>query len=486
MGFFPELIAGLFGVVNQQTASCRVEVHQTTHETAQRATSNTQQAKKPPVTPAQPTLIKEPDDLGTPDLPRPNEVPWLNDPRKAKAALTALDHGRPYTWQWERYYLKREALEEVVYKQEQYCYDDFWSDMRECWKLLHHPFWSAYIAGHFPDPQAVKGNPMLTREICVLDVKELKSRQSDSLVKESVYTLGVLQNGLFNDRWQPENITDRDKWYFRKVLMQYGLEVPPSDEPDPIPFAELFIGAVFGVKVTPEKRLSSCDFIQGDEPFEDRVRRIQEEGLVTEWRISGCEDDMFYSLPTDTRYANWAVSDARKALKARKILAGGDYPEVRSAVMEGVDLDQLEKVLVKDLGLSSRAWRRIQQEHFSSMADELTLADLITRDYHNWLVGANDSASTEIKEYLYQHHYVIRPEDMPMDERTHFAYLGLPVRIRDGLRYPGRVETIDDLVRCCSGKDPVFTLRYTRGIGKKSMEAIQARLVELGFLANAQ
>ncbi len=296
----------------------------------------------------------------------------------------------------------------------------------------------------------------------------------------------MLQNGLFNDRWQPENITDRDKWYFRKVLMQYGLEVPPSDEPDPIPFAELFIGAVFDVKVTPEKRLSSYDFIQGDEPFEDRVRRIQEEDLVTEWRISGCEDDMFYSLPTDTIYASWAVSDARKALKARKILAGGDYPEVRSAVMEGVDLDQLEKVLVKDLGLSSRAWRRIQQEHFSSIADELTLADLITRDYHNWLVGANDSASTEIKEYLYQHHYVIRPEDMPMDERTHFAYLGLPVRIRDGLRYPGRVETIDDLVRCCSGKDPVFTLRYTRGIGKKSMEAIQARLVELGFLANAQ
>lgn len=73
-----------------------------------------------------------------------------------------------------------------------------------------------------------------------------------------------------------------------------------------------------------------------------------------------------------------------------------------------------------------------------------------------------------------------------MDENTHIAYLGLPIRIADCLRYPGRVETVDDLIRCCSGNDPVFSLKDTRGIGKKSLETIRIRLTELGFLDNPQ
>ena len=104
----------------------------------------------------------------------------------------------------------------------------------------------------------------------------------------------------------------------------------------------------------------------------------------------------------------------------------------------------------------------------------------------NATVTVLHSASTDIKEYLYRHKYVVRPEEMPMDENTHIAYLGLPIRIADCLRYPGRVETVDDLIRCCSGNDQVFSLKDTRSIGKKSLETIRIRLTELGFLVIPQ
>ncbi len=318
----------------------------------------------------------------------------------------------------------------------------------------------------------------------MLDIEGFKSRQTHSLIKDGVYTLGILQTSLFSDRWQPKGINDMDKWYFRKILMQYGLEVPPSDQPDPIPFAELFIGAVFGVKVTPQQRLSSYSFIVGDEPLEDRVQRIQKEGLIYRNAISDCEDVLFYLYPeNDYRGTNRALRYTRRDLKARKILAGGEYPEVRNAMMEGVDLEQLDKISVQDSGLSRRAQRRIR-EYFRH-DDTFTVADLV-RTYHDWLIYEDTTAATEIKEYLYQHGYVMRPENMPMDKRTHIAYLGLPTRVRMSLRYPGNVETVDDLVRCCSGNDPVFSLRYAEGIGKKSMEIIRARLVEFGFLTDSQ
>lgn len=520
MGFFTNFLRSALGATVVQTEACHDEIRQIVHEfTARQASSSAQHANyrsaddsssvsssihsgtqhatfsqrrsepvnvtQPPATSTQPAFIKEPDDLGTPNLPLPDEVPWLDDSRKTRIALEILERDDwGMSCDWNKYYVERKAVEEIVSKQEQRCYDYFWQRLRDCWKMLQHPFWKAYLAGHFPDPQVVKGIPALVKEICVLDVKELKYRQAQSLIEDDVYTLGMLQSSLFSDRWQPTGINDMDKWYFRKVLMQYGLEVPPSDEPEPIPFAELFIGTVFGVKVTPQKRLSSYDFIQGDESLEDRVRRVQEEGLVPECAMKDCEDVLFYQYPEsygcDT---GWALRDARRSLKARKILAGGNYPEVRSAMVEGVDLDQLEKILVKDLSLSSRAQRGIR-EYFVSRS-VVTVADLV-RTYHDWLVYEDSVASIEIKEYLYQHDYVIRPEDMPMDERTHIAYLKLPTRVRMQLRYPGRVETVDDLVRCCSGNDPVFSLRYTEGIGKKSMEAIRARLVELGFLTDSQ
>lgn len=511
MGFFAEFLRGVISMTVVQTATCRTETRQVVHESTTRQTSSniqrhtsTQKTSSStqerasaqgqpkranpapsPAPAAQPTLIKQPDDLGTPGLPLPDEVSWLDNAQKTRIALDILERGEwGMSYRWNEYYVERKAVEEIVSQQEQRYYDSFWQTLRDCWTMLRHPFWKAYLAGHFPNPQAVGHDTVLVREICVLDVKEFKYRQSQRLIEDEVYTLGMLQSSLFNDRWQPAGINEMDRWYLRKVLMQYGLNVPLSDQPEPIPFAELFIGAVFGVKVTPEQRLNSYDFIQGDEPLEDRVRRVQEEDLVPEYAIRDCEDALFYLYPEGPGCrSDWALDYAREALRARKILAGGDYPELRSAVVEGVDLDQLEKILVKDLSLSLRARRRIQ-EYFRD-GSTITVADLV-RTYHDWLINEDSTAASEIKEYLYQHNFVVRPEDMPMDERTHVAYLRLPFRVRKQLRYPGRVETVDDLVRCCSGNDPVFSLQYTRGIGKKSMEVIRARLVELGFLTDPQ
>lgn len=152
------------------------------------------------------------------------------------------------------------------------------------------------------------------------------------------------------------------------------------------------------------------------------------------------------------------------------------------AVLDGVDLDQLDKISVQSLSLSRRAQRKIQEYFIYEKV--VTVADLV-RVYHDWLIYEDIAATTEIEEYLYRQGYVIRPEDMPMDEHTHIAYLGLSTRVRMSLCYPGNVETVDDLVRCCLGNDPVFSLRCLEGIGKKSMEAIQTRLVEFGLLADS-
>jgi len=489
-----KFLVEFFDVKIEQDVSYHAEARQTTHESARQTTSNTQKATqqpnrastraaKPPAAPVRPALVKEPDDLGTPDLPRPDEVTWLSDSRKTRIAIDTLNGAKwGMSYDWNKYYLERKPVEEIVDEQDQKSYDSFWRTLRACWKMLNHPFWSAYIAGHFPNPQAVSGHPELIKEICVLDVKELKRRQADSLIKDGVYTLGLLQRSLFNDQWRPAGLTDRDKWYFRKVVTQYGLEAPPSNEPDPIPFAELYIGAVFGVKVTSKKRLNSYGFILGDEPLEDRIARAKELSGVIEWYIDDCEDIMFYQYSTmhDEHTLKWAMRNVRGNLKARKILAGGDYPEMRSSAAEGVNLDELEKVLAKDLELSPRAKRMIHEDFCS---DDVTLADLV-RNYADWLLNDDTSAATELKEYLYQHNYVIRPEDMPMDARTPVAYLRLPTRIRYYLRY-GRVETVDDLVRWCSGNGPVFNLRDLKGIGKRAMETIQDRLTELGFLADS-
>jgi len=467
MGLIMKLLAEILGVGNEQEVGYHTETRQPTRAGSARV-----------------TLVKEPVDLGTSDLPRPDGVVWLNDSRKAALAINILKRDkRELSYYWNKYYLERRPVEEIVIRQEQDRYDSFWNELRACWKVLNHPFWAAYIAGHFPNPRAVSGHPELIKEICVLDVKELKRRQVDSLVEDGVYTLGLLQRSLFNEQWRPEDVTVRDKWYFRKVVAQYGLEVPPSDEPDPIPFAELYIGAVFGVKVTPKKRLSSCGFIQGDESLEERIARIKELRMVIEFYIDACEDIMFYQRSTmDDEYTlRYAMHNIRRNLEAMKILAGGDYPEVRSSAVEGINLDELEEVLAKDLELSSRAKRMIR-EYFCS--DDVTLADLV-RAYVNWLLHDNTPAATELKEYLYQHDYVIRPENMPMDVRTSVAYLGLPTRIRQNLRF-SRVETVDDLVRCCSGNDPVFSFRDMEGIGKRSAETIRGRLVELGLLADSQ
>lgn len=322
----------------------------------------------------------------------------------------------------------------------------------------------------------------------MLDVEELKSWQVENLIEDGVYVLGTLQNCLFNSYWRPADLNDRDKWHFRKVLAQYGLDVPPSNEPDPIPFEELYIGAVFGFDVTPEKRLISYGFIRGDEPLKDRVERVKDLWFVGDW-IEAYEDVAFF-LRSDHHercMADMAVGDARRNLRVRKILAGGNYPEVRSVVVEGVDLDELEKIRVDDLEMPERAKKVIQRclrEHYDGRKD-LTLADVVKTYHHGWLLYERGSAAVEAREYLYQHNYVMRPEDMPMDERTPIAYLELPIRIWDSLRRYKSFETADDLVRCLANDDPVFfPLRYAEGIGKKSIEIIKARLVELGLMSN--
>lgn len=491
MSFFKTIWEAFFDVdTNKQRTNCGTKnVQQTTSRqsvaiqqsvTIRQSSSNSVDPAKPSTAPSQPVLVKEPDDLGTPDLPRPDEVTWLRDSHKTEVAidiLWRLGRDKASRYYWEYYYVQRGAIEEIMGdRQEQSDYDCFWREMRDCWKLLRHPFWSAYIAGHLPSPQVASGHPELVKESCILDLPEFKYRQVKSLLQDGVYTLGTLQRSLFNDHWQPADIGDRDKWYFRKILAQYGLEVPPSDECDPVPFAEQYIAAVFGVK----KRLSYCEFIRGDEPFEDRVRRIQENRLVLESYVDTCEDMLLYLRSVDEYELKKALHDARRNLKVRKILAGGDYPEARSSIAEGVNLDELTKVSVGDLALSSRAKHRIQK-HFRYKRGDVTLADLVQSYEDDWLLDDSVGAA-EVKEYLYQHGYIIRPEDMPMDERTPIAYLGLPTRIRKPLRYPGHVETVDDLVRCCSGDDPVFSLRDVDGLGKKGLEVIRTRLIELGFL----
>lgn len=156
---------------------------------------------------------------------------------------------------------------------------------------------------------------------------------------------------------------------------------------------------------------------------------------------------------------------------------------MREAVLDGVDINQLDKISVQSLSLSRRVQRKIQ-EHFV-YGKVVTVADLV-RAYHDRLIYEDTATATEIKEYLYRQGHVIRPENMPMDECTHIAYLGIPTRVRMSLCYPGNVEMVDDLVWCCLGNDPVFSLQYITGIGKKSMEIIRTRLVELGFLPDSQ
>ncbi len=508
MGFFRNLLSMFLGVAFEQEADRQDKANMTVLQVPQAMNCQKEAHRQQPVsqeevasqqtsittvqiaTSTRSTLIREPDDLGTPRLPRPEDVPWLNDSQKVSIALKAINFGTGggNAYYWNQYYVDRKPVEEVVREQNQDSYDKVWCNLRANWKKLHHPFWAAYVAGHFPDPQAAKDKPELAKEICVLDVDELKYRQVKSLIDDGVYVLGMLQNCLFSNRWRPMDINDRDKWHFRKVLTQYGLEVPLSDEPDPIPFAELYIGAVFGVKVTPQKRLNSYDFIQGDESLEDRVRRVQEEGLVYGFSISDCEDVLFYLYPERSdRRLGWALRDARKSLRARKILAGGDYPEARSAIVGGVDLDELEKIRVEDLEMSARAKEIIQKllHWYAGRDEDVTLADVVQTYHYGWLLYAQGAAAAEAREYLYRHNYVIRPEDMPMDERTPVAYLGLPVKIWKSLYYHGHVETAGDLIKCYSN-DSVFSLRDMSGIGKKSIDVIRARLVELGLLSNSQ
>lgn len=504
MGFFANLLS-FFGVTVEYEANCQANTmipqapqmtksqevvtqqvpvkvaHTVTHqqasvvESAQVSTS------------AQPVLIKEPEDLGTPGLPRPEDVPWLDDELKVSAALKALRcNGTGYYW--NRYYVEKRRIEEIVFEQEQDQYDRVWCKIRASWEKLRQPLWKAYVAGHFPDPQSVKGKPELAKEICVLDVEELKSWQVKNLIEDGVYVLGTLQNCLFNSYWRPTDLNDRDEWYFRKVLTQYGLDVPPSNESDPIPFEELYIGAVFGFDVTPEKRLSSYGFIRGDEPLKDRVEHIKDLWFIGNW-IEAYEDVVFFlrSDHHERRMAEMAVGDARRNLRVRKILAGGNYPEVRSVVVEGVDLDELEKIRVDDLKMPERAKeviRRCLRGYYDGYKD-LTLADVVKTYHHGWLLYERGSAAVEAREYLYRHNYVMRPEDMLMDEHTPIAYLELPIRIWDSLRHYESFETADDLVRCLANDDPVFfPLRDAEGIGKKSIEVIRARLVELGLMNN--
>lgn len=510
MGFFVNLLS-FFGVTVEQEIDCQTDMGrvtqaptpQTSHVAESQETISrqvpvdiTQPVQKVPVetvqsvTPVRPVLIKEPDDLGTPSLPRPEDVPWLDDSQKVNAVIKVLNFGGESTHYWHKYYIAKKSVEEIVFEQKQDDYDYFWCRVRDCWKQLRQPFWKAYVAGHFPDPQAVKGNPELAREICVLDAEELKSRQVKSLIKDGVYVLGTLQNCLFSSIWRPMDLNNRDKWYFRKILTQYGLEVPPSDEPDPIPFEELYTGAVFGFDVTPEKRLSSYDFIQGDEPLEDRVRRVKDLWCFDN-RIDAYEDVVFFlrSNRHEKYAAENAVDEARRSVKARKILAGGNYPEVRSAVVEGVDLDELEKIRVEDLAMSARAIEVIQKLllWYFGYYDDCTLADVVRTYYRGWLLYERGAAAAEAREYLYRYNYVVRPEDMPIDERTPIAYLGLPIRIWSSLRRYESFETADDLVRCFSNDDPVFfPLRNVEGIGRRSVEIIRARLVGLGLLRDSQ
>lgn len=216
--------------------------------TQNRKAAPCQTSAKTATTATQPTLIKEPDDLGKPGLPRPEDVPWLSNPQQVDVATQILQRETHEFYYWRSYYVERKPIEKILSRQEQVRYDHFWHVLRECWKVLRHPFWSSYLAGHFPDPQVVKDDSELVKEICVMDVKELKRRQITSLIKDGVYNLDTLRNSLLNARWQPEDINDRDKWFFRKVLAQYGLVVPLPDEPEPIPFAELYIGAVLALK----------------------------------------------------------------------------------------------------------------------------------------------------------------------------------------------------------------------------------------------
>jgi len=166
--------------------------------------------------------------------------------------------------------------------------------------------------------------------------------------------------------------------------------------------------------------------------LEGRIARIKELLMVMGSYIDVCEDIMFYQRSTmDDEYTlRYAMHNVRRNLEAMKILAGGDYPEVRSSTVEGINLDELEEVLAKDLELSPRAKRMIR-EHFCS--DDVTLADLV-RAYANWLFHDDTPAATELKEYPYQHDYVIRPENMPMDAHAPVAYLRLFTRIRQNLR----------------------------------------------------
>lgn len=115
--------------------------------------------------------------------------------------------------------------------------------------------------------------------------------------------------------------------------------------------------------MTPERRLSDCNFIQGDEPLESRIQRILDEGLIREFYIDDCEDALFYRKFDcyGGRMLDRALKESRQNLKLRKILAGGNYPEARSAVVEGVDLDELAKIPVSELELTSRAQGRIRQ-----------------------------------------------------------------------------------------------------------------------------
>lgn len=509
MGFFANLLS-FFGVTVEYEANCQANT--TIPQAPQMTKSQEVATQQVPVkvartvthqqasvvesaqvsTPVQPVLIKEPEDLGMPGLPRLEDVPWLDDELKVSAALKALrcNDEEDFAYYWNRYYVKKKRIEEIVFEQEQDQYDRIWYKIRACWEKLRQPLWKAYVAGHFPDPQSVKGKPELAREVCVLDVEELKSWQVENLVEDGVYVLGTLQNCLFNSRWRPMDLNDRDKWYFRKVLVQYGLDVPPSNEPDPIPFEELYIGAVFGFDVTPEKRLSSYGFIRGDEPLKDRVERIKDSWFFGDW-IEAYEKVVFF-LRSDYHeglMAEMAVGNARRNLQVRKILAGGNYPEVRSAVVEGVDLDELEKIRVDDLEMPARAKEVMQcclRWHYDGRKD-LTLADVVKRYHYGWLLYERGSAAVEAREYLYRHNYVMRPEDMLMDERTPIAYLELPIRIWDSLRRYESFETADDLVRCLANNDPVFfPLRDADGIGKKSIEVIRTRLIELGLLRDSQ